>query len=53
MDDMQNKLVKNVKPIIEEMFSDDFELPDVKFSTYISSKLYKVAIIIYIFSKIV
>ena len=41
MDDKQSKLVKDVKSIVEEMFNKDFDLTDVKFSKYISSKLYK------------
>jgi AraC family transcriptional regulator len=41
IDDRQSGLVKNVKAIVEEMFSDDFDLTEKKFSKYISSKLYK------------
>ena len=41
IEDMQTTLVRNVKSIVEEMFSDDLELPEVKFSQYISGKLYK------------
>lgn len=41
MDDKQSGLVKNIKAIVEELFSDDSEPISVKFSTYISGKLYK------------
>lgn len=41
MDDKQSKLVKEVKSIVEEMFTGDFDLTEIKFSKYISSKLYK------------
>jgi AraC family transcriptional regulator len=41
MDDGQSKLVKEVKTIVEEMFTGDFDLTEIKFSKYISSKLYK------------
>ena len=41
MDDKQSGLVKNVKAIIEEMFSNEFDLTEVKFSKYIASRLYK------------
>ncbi|HYE55651.1 MAG TPA: AraC family transcriptional regulator [Chitinophagaceae bacterium] len=41
IDDRQSGLVKNVKAIIEEMFSNDFDLTEVKFSKYIAGRLYK------------
>ena len=41
IDDRQSRLVKEVKDIVEEMFSDDFDLTEVKFSKHISGKLHK------------
>ena len=41
IDDKHSGLVKNVKAIEEEMFTDDFDLTELKFSKYISRKLYK------------
>lgn len=41
IDDKQSGLVKNVKAIIEEMFNNDFDLTEVKFSKYIAGRLYK------------
>ena len=41
MNDKQSRLVNEVKAIVEEMFSTDFDLTGVKFSRYISNKLYK------------
>jgi len=41
IDNKQSSLVKNIKAIVEQMFSNDFDLMDIKFSKYISTKLYK------------
>ena len=41
MENKQSKLVKDVKAIIDEMFSNDFDLTEVKFSKYLSGKLNK------------
>lgn len=41
IEDKQSNLVKNVKAIVEEMFRDDVDLTEIKFSKYISAKLYK------------
>jgi AraC family transcriptional regulator len=41
MDDRQSRLVREVKALIEEMFSNDLDLGDIKFASYISGKLYR------------
>lgn len=41
IDGKQSGLVRSVKAIIEEMFSDGFDLTGVKFSKYIAGRLYK------------
>lgn len=41
IDNKQSSLVKSVKAIIDEVFSGSFDLAEIKFSKYLSSKLYK------------
>lgn len=41
IDDKQSRLIKDVKAIVEEMFTGDADLMDIQFSKYISGKLLK------------
>jgi AraC family transcriptional regulator len=41
LDNKQSSLVKSVKAVIDEMFSESFSLADIKFSKHISGRLYK------------